>query len=170
MRKVIHLALNLHGERETSWFLAVIGLQTHAMSIVASSHTFQDYLEVLRGQLTERLPQLDAEFKQPRASTTQGRADEDDDDDTAGIELRQVATDLERLQEHCAAVELREREQRRRAEEQQRQEDQQRREEEKQKIRETFRYKHLVNQEVASRQDMIRVQAMRQHQHEFRRC
>ena len=69
MKNVIHLALNLYGERETSWLLAEIGLETHAMSIVALSHTFQDYLEVLRGQLTDRLRELDAEFKQPRPTT-----------------------------------------------------------------------------------------------------
>ena len=173
MKNVVHLVLNLYGERETGWLLAVIGLETHAMSMLAPSRTFQVYLEELRGRLTDRLHQLDAEFNQPRPTTTQGREeeeedddDDDDDDDAVGVELRQVAADLERLQVHCTAVELREREQRRRAEEQQRREEKQRREEDNDRIRQTFRYKQLVEQDVAARSAMIRAQAMREHEHE----
>jgi hypothetical protein len=43
-------------------------------------------------------------------------------------------------------------------------------EEEDHKIRETFRYKQLVEQEVAARHAKIRAQAMREHQDEFRSC
>ena len=172
MKNVVHLVLNLYGERETGWLLAVIGLETHAMSMLAPSRTFQVYLEELRGRLTDRLHQLDAEFNQPRPTTTQGREeeedddDDDDDDDAVGVELRQVAADLERLQDHCTAVELREQAHRRRAEELQRRKEKQRREEENQKIRQTFRYKQLVEQDVAARRAMIRAQAMREHEHE----
>ena len=163
VKDVVQLALNHRRERETSWLLAVLGLETHVMLELAASHAFEKYLENLRGRLTDRLHQLDAKFCQP----TQRRSrEEDDDDDLIGIELRQVAADLDRLQEHCTAVELREQAQRRRAEEQRRREDQRRREEEDHRIKETFRYKHLVEQEVAALHTRIRARTMR----ERRRC
>jgi hypothetical protein len=171
MKNGIQVALSLYGERETSWLLAVIGLETHAMSMLASSRTFQVYLEELRDQLTDRLHVLDVQFKQTTSAsegvTPQDREEDDDDnDDIVGIELRQVAADLERLQEHCTAEELREQVQRRRAEEQQRREEKRRREEGDQKIREMFRYKHLVEQDVAARHAEIREQVIREHQGE----
>ena len=119
----------------------------------------------MRRQLTDRLRVLEVEFFQPRPVTSQtGEEDNDDDEnDSVGIELRQVGDDLERLQQHCTAVELREQAQRRMERERQRQEDQRRREEEDQTLRRTARYKVLVEQEVAARQAKFRAQVMREH-------
>ena len=175
VKDVAQLALNHHGEREATWLLAVIDLQTHVVSMLsrAPSNPFQQYLEDLRCQLDDRLQELDAEFNQPQPvsddAAAESREEEvDDEHDTVGIELRQVANDLEQLQQHCTAVELREQALRRRADEQKRREELQRREEEERRIKETFRYKHLVEREVAARYAEIRAQVMKDYRDEIR--
>jgi DNA mismatch repair ATPase MutS len=164
---VVQLALNQYNERETTWLLAVIGLETHVMSMLVPSRTFQVYLEDLRRQLTDRLHVLDVEFNQPQTGVhDDDDDDEDDEHDSVGIELRQVAADLDRLQEHCTAVELREQAQRRKAEERQQREEQRRLEEDYQRFRQTIRYTVLVEQEVAARHAKIRAQVLREHKDE----